>query len=603
MGTPRCVEIDLSVGAVRPIHVPDDIAGNYPGGRGLAGQVLPRYVGRETEPLGEENVLIFAPGLLTGSQWPNACSFTMTAKSPLTQAYGTTSSTGFFGPALKKAGLDLVVVTGRAASPSVILADERGLHVLSATDLWGLDTNETAAELEQRYPGACVAVIGPAGENLVRFASVVHDRDRCVTRGGVGAVMGSKNLKAFVVRDAETERNESPEFVEASALASEKIRENVFCQRLTERGTATLVGKKNSMGDLPTKNHKYGQFPFADGISAEAVLSYVKKRVACYNCVMPCLPKTVIPQGPYKTELIGPEFEPMALLGSNCWNGDLEALIYLYSKCSRLGIDPMSAGVVLAYAMESTEQGLLQDEEAIVWGDAERMISLLDEIATRQGAGRFLSDGVRMAAQKLGNPDSAMHVKGMEMGGQQVRVTKAFGLGHAVGSTGADPWNSLPLLDVGGLDEVAKRLFPQFYPEIMDVEGTIGKPEMLVYTENLCAILDTLGMCKFPTVETYALEVPDLAEACNLYGWETNTEGLLRMGAEIIDWERAINREFGLTRADDTLPRRFTEDPLFLDKPKDKGRTLDLEPMLEKYYALRGWGEDGMPEPKVAKEW
>ena len=605
--------IDLTRSTVTIAPTPEDDLERFLGGRGLGLRLLFAQAPAPGDALAASAPVILSTGAFTGTPWPTGARGHVTFHSPLTGIYGYANSGGHFWAALHQAGFDALVVTGQAPEPSFLEVTPGAVAIRPASHLWGLTTSETTARLAGADSSARVACIGPAGENGVRIAGIINDLSRAAARCGGGAVLGSKRLKAVVVRGARPQPA-PPEFARLAGVASRTLRAHPATQGLRRFGTPLLMASKNASGDLPARNHQEGQVPYIQRIDAQAIDHYVVQRRGCHACPIRCDHVTRVSQGPYATELGGPEYETMDALGPMCGLGDPEAIIFANKRCNDLGLDTISTGVTMAFAMECHQRGLLNDPElSLEWGDASCILGLIEAIATRKGLGALLADGVREAARRIGPRAEpyAMHVKGMEIPRQEPRIAKGFGLGHATSNRGADHLYALPTIDLAGAWDVAKRLFPpEQVPQLMDTADETYKPDLVVYSEHYCAVSDALGVCKFSTTETYGLMADDLAAGLSaLRGHPISGQELLQAGERIVNLERLYNARLGLSRRDDRLPARFTDEPLDIyafapdetgqmrrsAEPVRAGALIHLEPMLDRYYALRGWSQDGLP--------
>jgi aldehyde:ferredoxin oxidoreductase len=537
----------------------------------------------------------------------------------LTGGYGYANTGGQIVSHLRHAGYDALIVTGRAPVPSVLRIVDEEITILPAPELWGLTTGSVHDALlgTEEYARAkgCVACIGPAGENLVRIAAIINDRGRAAARGGPGAVMGSKNLKALHVI-ATRRPDTTPEFRGAAREAQSKVKANPHLDGLRRWGTLVLMDGKNLSGDQPAKNHQLAQVPFIASINAAAFDPYIRKHRGCYGCPIRCSRDSSVEDGQFQVEVEGPEYETTNAMGPMCWVRDPEAILYANHLCNEYGLDTISTGVAIAFALELRQRGLIEDEPdlPLQWGNPGTVHGLIERISLRQGLGDSLAEGTRRAAAHVGRGAEryAMQVKGMEMPRQEPRFSKGFALGHAVSNRGADHLYGLPALDLAGAWDVAERLFPvDVVPVLMDRDDETYKADMLVYGEHFCAVSDSLGVCKFSTIEEYALYPEDLAPGVSaLWGEEVTGAGLLEIGERIVNLERMYNVREGLSRKDDYLPARFTEEPVplydygegFLTEeeaqrlePLRYGRLRDFDAMLDRYYTLRGWTSDGIP--------
>jgi aldehyde:ferredoxin oxidoreductase len=610
--------IDLSTKKVSLQPLDSSLTTAFLGGRGLGAALLFRHIANPNEPFAPENPLIFAVGPFTGTPWPTGARYHVTFHSPLTGIYGYANGSGFFGPALRRAGYQALVITGCAERPVYLEVTPEGIAIRPAEHLWGLGTVATHEALETN--GARVACIGPAGERGVRIAAIINDRGRAAARCGGGAVMGSKNLKAIQVR-GRSEENLPPPFLEQARRAFAKVRDHPNVVGLRDWGTVVLIKPKNQSGDLPARNHQLGQVPWAERVDAQAIARYTYQTKACFSCPIRCSRLTRIENGPYAGELEGPEYETTDALGPMCWISEPEVIIRANRMCNDFGLDTISTGVVIAFAMECHERGLLHsDDLSLEWGDANTVLGLIERIARREGLGDLLAEGVRRAAERIGGnaPHYAMHVKGMELPRQEPRIAKGFGLGHATSNRGADHLYALPTIDLAGNLEAARHLFPaEIVPQLMETDNEAYKPDLVVFTEHYCAVSDALGICKFSTAETYALYPEDLAAGLSaLWEREISSAELLRAGERIVNLERLYNVRLGLSRADDRLPTRFLTEPLEIyaftrdevtgeirasPEPLHIGRLHDFEAMLDRYYSLRGWDKNGIPTPETVR--
>ena len=611
--------INLSNGKIKKEKTPVKIFKEYLGSRGYAAKILYDNVGPEVEPFSSENLLIYSPGPLTGTPWPTGARYNVTAKSPLTGSYGYANASGFFGPELRQAGFDALVIKGKSQRPVYLLIEDDKISIQPADDYWGKSTSEVEKEFKDKYKGSKVSCIGQAGENLVRVAAIVNDKGRTAARAGMGAVMGSKKLKAVVCK-ANQDVDYSDNFKKVAIEKVKKAGTNAGSIGLRKWGTAILIDPKNQSGDLPAKNHQEVQFPEAVKVNAEAVDEHVYKNTGCYSCPIRCSRHSRIDKGQYKCDIEGPEYETLNSLGPLVWNDDLELLLYANHLCNDLGVDTISIGVIISFVMECQQNGLLSDRDDLAdlnleWGDGQSIIRLIEMISEREEIGDILAEGVARASKVLG-PETekyAMHVKGMELPRQEPRICKAMGLGHATSNRGADHLYGLPTIDLTGNVEIAEKYFPECMPEILETTSQKYKPEMLVFTQEYNAISDALGICKFSTTENFALIPEDIAEGISalIPEIEMDHNELLKAGERIINLERMYNIREGPDRKDDNLPDRFLKEPATVYKLKDKRLTdeplqenllVDLDPMLDRYYELRGWDNNGIPTEEKLKE-
>jgi aldehyde:ferredoxin oxidoreductase len=607
----RGLRLDVGAGRAEGEAIERDVLRDYLGGRGLAAFLLLDRGLWEVDPLSPANALVFAPGPLTGAGAPAAGRFSVSSRSPLTGTVFDGNSGGAFGVALKHLGYDYLWVEGRCEGPSYVVLDAgRGgqaaatagdlqwatgrrtgaataavdgvrVEVRPAGELWGLEVPETLARLRELHPGCEAAVIGPAGERGVLFASIVNNRGRSVGRGGLGAVMGAKNLKAIVLGGVGRLRPPPADAERFAALVREAgglLRADPVTSRaLPEFGTAALVNLLDQAGAFPTRNFRESQFEHAAAISGEALRrDYLKRRSACRDCPVGCARRTSI--GAAGGE--GPEYETIWALGADCGVGDLDRVLEANYACNRLGIDTISTGSTIACAMELTEEGLLEDGPR--FGDDERLAPLARAIAYREGLGDELADGSRRLAERYGRPELAMQVKGLELPAYDPRGMKGQGLAFATSNR-------------GGCHLRANMLGPEILgvPELIDRFATLGKAGLLVDLQDLNAVLDSLVICKFVA---FAMKEDYFARLLSAATGETFApRELLRAGERIWNAERLFNLRVGCTRADDDLPPRLTGEPVAAGPAA--GHVVDLQPMLDEYYAARGWDDEGRPRP------
>ncbi len=558
------------------------MARDYLGGRGLGAHLLLARELYDVEPLGPANPLIFATGPLTGTGAPTAGRYSVSSRSPLTGTVFDGNSGGAFGVVFKRLGYDYLWVDGALGGPGYLLIGRDGVEVREAADLWGLDVPTTLARLRGRHPGSEAAVVGPAGENQVLFASIVNNRGRSIGRGGLGAVMGAKLLKAIVV-SADGDLRPSPADEERFAFvvyeAGKMLKSNpVTSQALPEFGTAVLVNVLNQAGAFPTRNFRESQFEHAEAISGEALRKgFTRKRSACRGCSIGCARRTATARDSGE----GPEYETIWALGGDCGVGDLSAILEASYACNRAGLDTITTGSTIACAMELTQEGLLPGGPH--FGDAAALAPLVAAIAAREGVGAELALGSRRLAERCGAPELAMQVKSLELPAYDPRGMKAQGLAFATSNR-------------GGCHLRANMLNPEILgiPKLIDRFATLGKAGLLINMQHLNAVLDSLSLCKFTA---FAMKEDYYARLLSAVTGETiEPQELLRIGERIWNAERFFNLAAGFSRADDSLPRRLLTEPVAAGP--SRGEVVDLEPMLDEYYVSRGWDGEGRPSER-----
>lgn len=580
----KILDIDLSTQAIQSYPLEEEMARLFVGGRGLGARLLWEMVGPGVDPLSPENVLIFTNGPLTATGYQTSNRFSVSTKSPLTGTILDSNSGGYWGMQFKKAGYDVLIIRGKASKPVYIEIKPEGITFHDANGLWGKRVRETTRLLGQNNNKRNVLCIGPGGETLSRIAAIMNDGERSLARGGAGAVMGSKNLKAIVVEGnerpgiADDERfkfmlYETRKLLRASPLTS---------QALPEFGTVVMMNIVNSVGALPTRNHQQAQFEFAEEISGEALTEkYLVKNAACWACPIGCTRIS-------RTEKVsgeGPEYETTWAFGAQCGIADLAAIIEANSICNDLGFDTISAGSTIACAMEMAERGFIDSE--LRFGRADMLSSTLEDMAARRGLGAELTDGSLRFASRHGHPELSMSAKGMELPAYDPRGMQGQGLLYATSNRGGCHMRGNMLgLEVLGLPKLIDRLQVQ------------GKSSYVILHQNTSAAIDSLVLCKFTNMgvaEEYFARV-----LTAVTGIPYATGDLVRVGERVYNLERMYNLREGFTRKDDTLPPRLLNEAV--PEGPSKGWVNKLEPMLKEYYRARGWDENGVPKQAKLEE-
>ena len=580
----KLLEVDLTTSTVQERPLDMDMARQYLGGRGLGARLLWDEVGPGIDPLSPQNVLIFTVGPLTGTGYQTSNRFSVSTLSPLTGTVLDANSGGFWGMQFKKTGYDGLIVRGRAEKPVYLEINNSGVTFHDASALWGQRVLAVTKALGQNNNKRNVLCIGPGGENLSYIAAIMNDGQRSLARGGPGAVMGSKNLKAIVV-----EGKDRPEIMDQERFkfllyeTRKLIRQSpLTSQALPEFGTVVMMNIVNSIGALPTRNHRETQFEGAEAISGETLTEkYLDKNASCWACPIGCTRITHTE----KVEGEGPEFETTWAFGAECGIADLEAIIEANSLCNELGLDTISAGSTIACAMELSELGLLDSD--LRFGRADLLAQTILEMGERRGLGAELTDGSRVLATKYGRPDLSMSVKGMEMPAYDPRGMQGQGLLYATSNRGGCHMRGNMLgLEVLGL------------PKLIDRFQVQGKSSYVILHQNVAAAIDSLVVCKFTNMaasEEYFARVLAAVSGLNF-----TTGELIRVGERTYNLERLYNNRQGFTRADDTLPPRLLNEPS--PAGPSQGWVSHLEPMLEEYYRSRGWDQQGNPKPHKLAE-
>lgn len=602
----RILRVNLTEGKISEEEIPEETARKFLGGRGIASKYLFDELEPGIDPLGPGNKLIFMSGLLSGTASPSAGRYSVVAKSPLTNIWAQSNSGGRWGVDLKHTGFDGIIFEGTSEKPVYLVIDDGKAELGDASNLWGKSVSETTKlvreTLGEKFNIAC---IGIAGENLVKYAAIINDLHRAAGRCGLGAVMGSKNLKAVAVRGAkQIQMADKKAFQEVSKRQYELLGENILGAGLETYGTDLVLDIVNVVGGLPTRNWQTGVCSFADEINGETLSEKVLvQAVGCFACPIKCGRGTEIKEGPYaghKGE--GPEYETVALFGAACDNPDLEGITMANYLCNDYGLDTISCASTIAFSMECFEKGILTKEKTegleINFGDSEMIVELVHKIAKREGVGDLLAEGTRIMAQRLGQDSEkfAMQVKGLELPAYDSRAAKITGLAFATANRGGDHITGY----VQGPTFLASPFLVVEESEIEDpLKENPKETKVVKDLEDALTVFDSIGSCKFMGMASDAHEISEIIAAVT--GREFGVEEFAKVGERIYNLERAFNVREGLTRSDDTLPRRLLEDPL--PEGPAEGHVNNLEFLLDPYYEFRGWDKaTGKPTPEKLRE-
>jgi len=576
--------VSLSDKSIRREPIPPDLYKEYLGGRGLGVKLLFDRLAPGTDALSPENLLVFAVGPSTATSVPTAGRFVVITKSPTTGTIFDSHAGGYFGAQLRRAGFAAVVFHGRADTPVYLWINDGQVEIRDASKLWGKDTYSTTdALLEETDSKAQVACIGPAGENLGLMAAIMTDKHRAAGRGGVGAVMGSKNLKAIVAKGTgEVGVNDSERLKAAVERARRLIKKNAVTDKsLPIYGTPVLVSVANELGMLPTNNFQEGTFNDAEGVSGEKLLErFSAGTYHCHGCPIGCGRVSLI-----KGEKVGgPEYESLWALGPQCGINDLEWIAIANNRCNLLGLDTISTGSTIGAAMELVEKGKL--DAPLKFGDTNGLLDLLDDMAHMRGLGAEMSEGSKRLAERYGAPELAMQVKGLEIPAYDPRGAQGHALGYATSNRGGCHLRSYLI----GPEVLGS-------PVLVDRDRPDGKADLVMLYQDLSAAMDCMVVCRFTN---FAWTVDDYAEMISAgTGIELSGRDLLRLGERIYNLERLFNLREGFTTKDDTLPPRFFKP---LPEGGSRNRVVHLEEMLTEYYKLRGWDKEGRPTKDTLKK-
>ena len=601
----KILRVDLSSGSIKTEEYPDHFYRQYFGGEGFISYFLLKELKPGIDPLGPENKLIFAAGPLTGAPAGGCGRHSVGAKSPLTGGYGEADSGGYWGAELKMAGIDAIIIEGKAEKPVYLFIQDGKAELKDASHLWGMK----ALECQEAIRGELgdrnikVAYIGPAGENLVRFANVMNDLDAAAGRTGMGAVMGSKKLKAVAVRG-----HQRVGIADATAFKdiAKWIADNtpITNKGMHDFGTARVVSSLDEAGGLPTRNFQFGAIEGADKINGQAMLDtiFVKRR-ACFACPVQCKREVKLDK-PYVIDprYGGPEYETIAALGSDCGITDLPAIAKGGEMVNAYGLDSISCGATIAFAMECFENGLLSAKDTggidLRFGNADAMLKMVEQIALRQGFGDALAEGTARAAKKIGPgaDEFAMHIKGQELPMHEPRLKQGLGVGYAISPTGADHCHNIHDTVYTGVGPMLEALYPLGILEPMAANDlSAAKIRLVKYYAEFIHFLNCAVCCYFVmSLSLVGLErITQLVRAVT--GWDTSFFELLKVGERSVNLSRIFNLREGFTVKDDTMPKRFfaphPSGPLKValdSKAFEEGKQL--------YYDMMGW-PNGVPTP------
>ncbi len=611
--TGEILHVDLGSGKSWREPVPEEWVLEYLGSRGFNARLLWANQRPGVDAFSPENPLIFGPGLLTGTHAPSSGRTTITSTSPATALYFKTGVGGHWGAQLRYAGYSCLVVHGQSSEPVYLYIDNDRLEVRPASHIWGKDIPTADAQLkaEADRRSAQTVCIGPAGENLVRFASIMGSVHHAAGRGGLGAVMGAKKLKAVVASGTQGIKAARPkEFHRLVSGLRREIPGTPGVERYYVVGTAGSVLPINEWGAFPTHNFTRGRVRDAYAISGQRLVEdgYLKRRVACFSCPISCHRYCEVDDGAYAgLQTGGPEYETLAVLGGGCGLEDLDALLKANELCNSLGLDVISAGTVVAWLMECYQRGVISEEDTggliPTWGNADAVIALIQNIAHRKGIGDLLAEGTQRAAEKVGHDSYkwAVQARGLEQSSVDTRVAKAYSLAFAVNPRGPDHLHAQPMAEfgrhTGAIELVARITGDEKYATPRSVEK---RAEIVRWHEDVFAVTDSLGLCSFLTTSAYPVTPELMAKMVSGFvGEDLGEEDIMRAGRRTITLERCLNIRGGWTPADDTLPWRMMNE----ESPEHPGfvnSASELAGMLDRYYALHGWDRaSGKPTPST----
>ncbi|HDQ15571.1 MAG TPA: aldehyde ferredoxin oxidoreductase [Bacteroidetes bacterium] len=592
--TGKILVIDLKNQTTKIENTNLEDAKNFIGAKGLGAKYLIDNLPKGTDPLSPENILIFTTGPLTGTRAQTSGRGTVVTKSPLTNLFVDSHFGGIFAAEMKKAGWDFIVIKNKSKKPVYLVIKDDKIEFKGASILWKkecLDTHELLQKIEGKTK---TAVIGPAGENLVRIACITLDGHRHAGRAGTGAVMGSKNLKAIVLSGTKKIPLHDGEAFNAKAKeVLKRVQENGFVPVRRKYGTPYWVKPINDEGFIPTRNYSEGYFEHGEDINAETM----QKRIvdgggACYNCVIACWNKSSIKQGPFKgIKLIGPEYETIALMGSNLGLESIEDVAYVCDRCNELGMDTISTGGVLGFAIEAYNKGIITKKDLggleIGWGKPAELAKLIEYIAHRKNhTTKLLGEGIKTASEKLNAEDFAVHCKGMDIPGYDPRGTFGMGLAYATSDRGACHQRAWTVRAELKDPELERFSFDK-------------KAELVKNVQDERAAFFSLVLCDFaPISEEHCVDMWNLAS-----GFNHTVESYLKCGERIWNLIRLFNLRENPELGIDKLPQRFLKESFTKGPAKDVVITKEsFEKSLMEYYSMRGWNKKGIPTLEKLKE-
>jgi aldehyde:ferredoxin oxidoreductase len=595
------LEIDLTNQNFRETQVTEGDYRKYLGGSGMAARYLYQYLDPSVRLLHPDNPLLFFPGLLTGIPIPTASKTSICGRSPLTGIWNEATVGGHWGAALKKNGFAGIIVKGKADHPVYLLINSDGVAFQDARNLWGLDTYDTSKKIQEVYSQVQIASIGQAGENIVPISAIVIDAPHCrlAGRGGLGALMGSKNLKAIVVQIGKKPIAISdPDGLKKSIQElTPSIRQ--YTQGLHNFGTGGSVEAREFTGDLPLKNFAQSRWAGASKTTGQVIANTIfKKHYACYFCPIACGKEVTLQE----KIVHGPEYETLSAFGSNLLNDDLDSIVQMNDLCNRYGIDTISLGVSLAFTIEAYEEGLIKEEDLygidLKWGNPEAFMAITHQVAQNEKFGKFIGQGVRALSCQLGGNSNeyAIHTKGLEYPMHDPRAYTGMALSYATANRGGCHLESLSYMIESGIPAPELGYDEDHKP---DPHSSEGKAELVVKLQDYMNVLNSLGLCKFLLAGRIGPQT--ICEWVNqVMGWDLDQQELMMIGQRLHNLKRLYNVKLGITKKDDTVPPRLLH--LSRTDGLSKGVLPDIDSMLSKYYQIRVWNEQGIPKEEKIKE-
>ena len=594
--TGKILDVDLTSAIISETELDRSLAENYMGGKGFGAKILYDQLPPKCEPLSADNILVFATGPLTGTFAPSSGRFEVCTKSPATGLWLDSNCGGYFGPELKFAGYDMVIIRGKAAQPTLLVIDDEKFELRPADDLWGVDAITTHRQIKE----SCgkdfkVACIGPAGENGVLFAAIISEY-RALGRGGAGAVMGSKNLKAIaVLGSGSIPLFDSDTFMKTCRESFNELANSPDTGGGRQKyGTNVILSLMDEVGLHPVRNFQKGKFEGAASVNEDAIEAYYVRNKACFGCPIYCSKIAEVREGKYKGSFTeGPEYENVWSFGANCENVDVGAIIEAEYLCDYYGLDAITAGNVIGFLMECVEKGLLKETDIgfpMAFGNDESIINAIHRIGKGEGPGKLWGQGVKKLSEQIeGAQDLAMHVKGLELPAYDPRGSAGMALAYATSDRGGCHLRSWPIGD-----------------ELLATEGRMDlvslefKAELVKTQQDLFCMVNCSGMCLFATFAVNLKQITPFLHAATGLEVYSSSEEVMKIGERVNNLVRLFNIREGLTRDLDTLPKRFFSEPL--KEGPSRNHVVELDQLMKEYYMVRGWNADGVPKDTKLEE-
>jgi aldehyde:ferredoxin oxidoreductase len=594
--TGKILDVDLTSATVSEAELDRSLAEDYMGGKGFGAKILYDQLPPRCDPLSADNILVFATGPLTGTFAPSSGRFEVCTKSPATGLWLDSNCGGYFGPELKFAGYDMVIIRGKAAKPMLLVIEDNKFELKPADELWGMDAITTHRQIKETFgKDYKVACIGPAGENGVLFAAILSEY-RALGRGGAGAVMGSKNLKAIAVRGGGSIPLFDPDvFMKTCRESFNELANSPDTGGGRQKyGTNVILSLMDEVGLHPVRNFQKGTFEGAAKINEDAIEAHYTRNKACFGCPIYCSKIAEVKEGKYKGSFTeGPEYENVWSFGANCENVDVGAIIQAEYLCDFYGLDGITAGNVIGFLMECVEKGLLKESDIgfpMAFGNDESIIKAIHLIGKAEGPGKIWGQGVKKLGDQIeGARDLAMHVKGLELPAYDPRGSAGMALAYATSDRGGCHLRSWPIGDELLATE-----------DRMDLVSLEFKAELVKTQQDLFCMVNCSGMCLFATFAVNLKQITPFMQAATGLEVYSSSEEVMKIGERVNNLVRLFNIREGLTRDLDTLPTRFFSEPLKEGPSRD--RVVELDQLMDDYYMVRGWDAEGVPGEEKLKE-